>query len=139
MTNAIPGTLTGPYMTPNRRFVVDDKSIRLASVEIDTTARDAGNTTYRTTFLRQSLALGKVTATGKYKEYAPAAGDGTETIDAILNENVDLLDPWGVAFAGPVMATVVIGGYIDADQVLLIDAAGKTDLRTAGFLLVEDY
>ena len=137
--NAIPGVISYGYTTPSRKYIVDGESILIASVEIDPASRDAGNTTLRTTYLRAGLGLGKVTANGDYKEYDNGNSDGTETLAAILNEDVDVLDPAGNAITTPIMAAVVIGGYIDADEIIGIDAAGKTDLRNAGgWTLVED-
>lgn len=43
------------------------------------TARDAGNTS-ATTYLRPGLLLGRVTSTGKLKEWNPGATDGSERI-----------------------------------------------------------
>ena len=61
-----------------------------AAIVIDSTARDADNTP--TTTLRKGLVLGKVTATGKYKEYDSEADDGTETARVILDDEVNVLD-----------------------------------------------
>ena len=138
--NAIPGTLTGGFVQPDRSYIVDDSTIVLATVEIDTAAVDSGNTDLRTTYLRAGLGLGKVTASGKYKEYDDGDTDGTEDLVAILNEDVDMLDINGTALAGPIMATVVIAGYVDADKIIGIDANGKADLRLLnGWFLLEDF
>lgn len=50
---------------------------------IDGAARDAGNSP--TTVLRRGLLLGKVTATGQYKEWNPDGSDGSEYLAGILN------------------------------------------------------
>jgi len=50
---------------------------------IDGSARDAGNTGY-TDVLRPGLLLGRITASGKLKEWTPAATDGTENLYGIL-------------------------------------------------------
>jgi hypothetical protein len=50
---------------------------------VDGAARDAGNTGYTDT-LRPGLVLGKVTATGKVKQFDPAATDGSEVPYGVL-------------------------------------------------------
>ena len=138
-TNHLQGTLTGPYNEPNRAYIVNDATLERVAVEILPAARDAGNTAFRTTYLRQGLCLGKVTASGKYKEYDDGDSDGTQTVAAILDEDVDVLDEFGNAVTGAIVAAVIIKGFLDADHLIGIDANGKADLRTAGFMLKEDY
>ena len=135
------GPVSGGEMTPSYAWVVNQDTLEFGVVSIDASAAsDAGNSAFRTTYLRPGLALGKITATGLYAHYQPAAGDGTETIAAILAQGVDLLDPLGqTKTEDPAGVKVVLKGHVDADQIILIDAAGKTDLRNAGFLLKEDY
>jgi hypothetical protein len=53
------------------------------NVIIDGSARDAGNTGYTTT-LRPGLLLGKVTSTGRFKQWNPAATDGTQFVAGVL-------------------------------------------------------
>lgn len=143
-TNYI-GLTDGPFMTPDYSWIVNQRTLEFsAPMEIDDAARDAGNTTYRTTYLRPGLAMGKVTVGGKLKEYDDGNADGTETLFAILYEGVDLIDSEGnpviLATHGPVMGVCVVGGHIDADKVIGIDANGKADLRATGtFMLKEDY
>jgi len=99
------------------------------AVVLDSTARDSGNSP--TTTLRKGLVLGKVTATGKYKEYDPSASDGTETARVILDDDVDLLDESAAAadteglgaFRGDFVASALIG----------LDAGAKADLTQCAF------
>ena len=99
------------------------------AVVLDSTARDSGNTP--TTTLRKGLVLGKVTATGKYKEYDSGASDGTETARVILDDEVVVLDETGTAadtdavgaFRGDFVASALIG----------LDAGAKTDLTQCVF------
>lgn len=89
------------------------------AIVLDADARDSGNSPDTT--LRKGLVLGKVTASDKYKEYDPTAGDGTETARLILADEVDLLDEGGTAadteglgaFRGDFIASALIG--LDAD------------------------
>lgn len=63
--------------------------------------------------------LGKVTATGKYKPYAPAASDGTQNAAAILYEGCD-------ATSADVRRTITArAAEVQAD--VLVWAAGTTD------------
>lgn len=99
------------------------------AVVLDSTARDSANTP--TTTLRKGLVLGKVTATGKYKEYDPSASDGTETARVIIDDEVDLLDESAAAadteglgaFRGDFVASALIG----------LDAGAKADLTQCVF------
>lgn len=75
------------------RFIVDDllasttavKFTPAGGVVIDPTARDLGNDE-GSTHLRRGLLLGRITATGRYKEFDPQASDGSE-----IEENVVVL------------------------------------------------
>src|SRR5688500_7388887 len=139
--NTFIGPVAGGYMTPSYAWIVNPDTLEFATVQIDASASsDAGNSAYRTSYLRPGLCLGKITATGLYKHYSDAAGDGSETVKAILAQGVDLLDPLGVVKTeDPAGVSVVVKGHIDATLLIGIDAAGKTDLRNAGFILAEDF
>lgn len=110
------------------RFTDHGRESVIAAV-IDAAARDDGNSP--TTTLRKGLVLGKVTATGKYKEYDPSASDGTETARLILDDEVDLLDEAGSAadtealgaFRGDFIASLLVG----------LDVAAKADLTQCAF------
>jgi hypothetical protein len=135
------GPVTGGYMTPDYSWIHNPDTLELGIVQIDASAAaDAGNTDFRTTYLRPGLALGQITATGLYKEYTPAASDGTETIKAILMQGVDLLDPFGnTKTEDPAGVLVCVKGHVVAANIILDDAAGRVDLLAAGFVLKEDY
>lgn len=53
------------------------------NVVLDGSTRDAGNTGF-TTSLRPGLLLGKISATGKYKQFDPAATDGSQFVAGVL-------------------------------------------------------
>jgi len=139
--NTLIGPVAGGYMTPSYAWIVNPDTMEYGTGQLDVSGcSDAGNTTFRTTYLRPGLALGKITATGLYVQYAVGASDGTETIAAILAQGVDTLDPFGTARTDDMSGVkIAVKGHIDATQVILIDSAGKADLRTAGFVLKEDY
>lgn len=142
--NTFIGPVAGGYMTPSYAWIVNPDSLEYAKVQIDNTARDAQNSAYRTTYLRPGLVLGKVTATGRYKEYDDTDGDGTEVAKAILAQGVDLLDPFGTARTDhPAGVAAVVRGHVDPAYLIgtggALDANGKSDLTTAGFLLKTAY
>ena len=100
-------------------------------VTIVSTALDAGNTG-QTHILRAGLALGRITASGKYKEYNAAGGDGSEDCDCILYDQVDLKDGDPGASASDHEAVVMWVGEAVSDHVILYDAAAAADLAKAG-------
>lgn len=57
--------------------------LRFMPVQVDGAARDAGNTGFTTT-LRPNLLMGRVTATGKHRQWDPTATDGSQLISGIL-------------------------------------------------------
>jgi len=83
---------------------------------IDGSARDAGNTGY-TDVLRPGLILGRITASGKLKEWNPAATDGTEHIYGILGYSQKMqrmganADRW--------IGWVYAWGFLKADRILV--------------------
>ena len=86
------------------------------------------------TFLQQAGAaadvasgtmLGKITASGKYAEYAPGASDGTETCVGILKSAIKMSD----LVAGDVAIASYIRGVFLVDKLLLLDAAAIVDLK----------
>lgn len=103
------------------------------NVVLDSTARDATNTP--TTTLRPGLVLGKITASGKYKQYDDSATDGSEVADLILNEQADLINKETNA-AQDTQAQCIWHGRVSEAALLGIDAAGKTDL--AGRIYFDD-
>jgi hypothetical protein len=107
----------------DNEFKLSDHGIKVA-VTIASTAADSGGTP--TTTLRKGLVLGKVTATGKYKQYANGASDGTEVAAGILDDEVNLLDESGTARDS--QATMLIHGFVTESKVFGIDANGKADL-----------
>ncbi len=112
----------------DNEYKLSDHGIKVA-VTVDSSARDDGNTTDTT--LRKGLVIGRVTATGKYKEYDAGASDGTETAAGILDDETNLLDESGAASDSH--ATMLIHGFVDEDRLIGIDAGGKSDLSAIIF------
>lgn len=100
---------------------------------IDGAARDAGATP--TTLLRAGLLLGKVTASGKLKQYSPSATDGTEVVDSILLQTLratDLLtgDNQDKFYA------VLAAGNVQAARLIGLDAMARSQMH--GRFLFDD-
>lgn len=106
------------------------------------TAVDAGNTP--TTYLRKGLILGKVTASGKLKEWNPDGSDGSEIAIGILDLDVDMLeygaaaDAWcRFAVRGPIKA-----GSIRAEGTLIGSSTdgylARRQLAAMGFVFDDD-
>jgi hypothetical protein len=101
----------------------------IIAIVIAAAAVDAENTP--TTTLRKGLVLGKISESGKYKEYDAEAEDGSEVARVILDDQVDLLDDTGTpadtealgAFRGDFIASALIG----------IDPAAKAALAHCAF------
>tara|TARA_R100001086_G_C11847533_1_gene260534 strand:+ start:4036 stop:4854 length:819 start_codon:yes stop_codon:yes gene_type:complete len=83
---------------------------------IDGSARDAGNVGY-TDVLRPGLLLGKVTSSGKLKEWNPDATDGTENIYGVLGYSQKMqrmgsnADRW--------LGWVYCWGFLKADRIYI--------------------
>ncbi len=97
----------------------DKIEILRTSATIDSSARDAGNTP--TTVLRAGLLLGKVTASGKLKQYDPDGLDGTETVYGVLLAETRMTDELGVAVDRYV--PVVVSAPVKASKLLIEGAA----------------
>lgn len=110
------------------RFTNSGRESAVAIVLVST-AVDAGNTP--TTTLRKGLVLGKVTASGKYKEYDPNAVDGSQVAKLILADKVDMLDE--TATAVDTEGVAVFRGDFIAANLPGLDAAAKTALKHCAF------
>ena len=83
---------------------------------IDGSTRDAGNTGY-TDVLRPGLLLGKVTSSGKLKEWSPTAVDGTEKVFGVLGYSQKMqrlgsdADRW--------LGWIYTWGFLKADRVIV--------------------
>lgn len=112
------------------------------NVVLDGTTRDAGNTGY-TTSLRPGLLLGKITATGKFKQWNPAATDGTQFIAGVLlhslymqRNNADqdrfvgyVLFGGQVKVNGLVIATETAAGIVGTDAEYAVRSQMKHGFR----------
>lgn len=129
----MPGlVVTGDTFAPHYSWILNKDSLVTVPVVIAHAAADPTlPATYPSDTLRSGLTLGKVTATGYYKEYDDADGDGTEVAVGFLLHPIRLVDPFGNALAAGqlVFGQMVIGGEIDSSLVYGLDAAGLVDLQ----------
>ena len=130
---AVPGIGAGSSNSPSE-FRLSLHGIDTdVGITIDAAAVDAGNTP--TTTLRKGLVLGKVTATGKYKQYDPNATDGTETAALILVDEVDMLqDSTDGSTTRDQLATGMQHGVVDESKLVGVDAAAKSALAHIIFM-----
>jgi hypothetical protein len=96
-------------------------SLILHGVAIASATVDAGNTP--TTELRAGLLMGKIAATGLFKQYDPTATDGSQYPIGPLYEERNMLNAAGTA--QQVTGRIVIGGYLVASQVINLDARAR--------------
>jgi len=90
------------------------------------TTTDEGNTSYPT-ILRPGLLLGKITATGKLTDWAPAAVDGSEQLFGILGHSINM----GLSgtTADRYLAWVMVGGQVKPNKLIV---PGTTALSIVG-------
>ena len=86
---------------------------REGGIVIDSAATHAGRNP--TTTLRKGLAMGKVTATGKYTGFDPDGSDGTEIARGILDQDCDLKNPDGTSIDYQGAPMVIHGWYVPAN------------------------
>lgn len=110
---------------------------------IVSTAVDAGNTP--TTVLRKGLLLGKVTASGKLKQWDPDGTDGSQFVDSILPVELQMTDQYGTAVER--FVPTFVAAPVKASQLLIEGSAlvGSTSeylarraLHSMGFRLDDD-
>jgi hypothetical protein len=92
-------------------------------------SREAGTLAITAEALPAGQLLGKVTASGEYAPYAPAAADGTEAVAAILYAAAP-----ASAAAQPV-AVVVRDAEVSGGKLTGNDAAATADLLALGIIV----
>lgn len=96
------------------------------TVTLDVSTFTAG-THYPNGFIPSGIALGKITASGKYGPYSDAAGDGRTTLVGHLFNSTEV----GSATSVPVAAPMLVHGVIVEAKLPAnhgVDANGKTDV-----------
>jgi hypothetical protein len=100
--------------------------------QIVSTAVDAGNTP--TSTLRAGLVLGRVTSSGKYKEWNIDGTDGSEYAAGILVNTVSTLDISGTA-ADKFVGWILTRGHIRSSKILVPGAASVGIASTSEYVL----
>lgn len=76
--------------------------------------------------IAKGTVLGKITASGKYKPYAAANSDGSQTAVCILDNDQDTT-------GGDVGASAWIAGIFNSAKLTGLDSAAKTALKLCYF------
>lgn len=124
--NMVPGLRDVLETTENQFWVgrfenqIWDQGVILAS------SVDAGNTN-GTANLRSGLLLGRVTATGKLKQWDPTATDGSELIYGVLGPMVGTT--FGSTTIDRFVGMILVGGMVDPAKLIV---PGTTALGISG-------
>lgn len=108
--------------------------LEYGTVIMVSTAVDAGSSP--TTVLRSGLVLGKVTASGKYKQHDGTATDGSEVAVLVLNQEMSTLDYAGAA--ADKEAHVLVRGVLQAANLPNLSAVSRRQLLATGRYLFDD-
>lgn len=92
---------------------------------IVSTAVDAGSTP--TTHLRAGLLMGKITSSGKLKQWDPDATDGSEVVYGVLWREVFMLDPVTQVVVDRIGHVLLTGPVRAADLLILGTAFNSAD------------
>lgn len=136
----MPGTLANISGLPGIEAAVESQEVTIwwghenlrildPSGVLVSTAVDASSTP--TTTLKAGLIVGRITASGKWAHYAPAASDGTETAKGALLEDTQMLGPDSVVRDS--QGTIMIGGLLRASKLNGIDAAARVEMANRFF------
>jgi hypothetical protein len=129
---AMPGMGSPSESTENEFLWGNRETAHFESGVIVSTATDSGATP--TTVLRPGLLMGKVTSSGKWKQYDPAATDGSEVAQGILRNGVNMLDTSGSA--ADKAGVFVVKGFVKNGSVYNLDYLARRHLF--GRILFDD-
>jgi hypothetical protein len=131
----LPGAIDAIFSTERDLEWGPVSNYYLLSGKLDSTAVDAGNSP--TTELRRGLLLGRVTSTGKLKQYNPTATDGTQYAIGPLFQEVNMLAPETQIAADHACRYIAFGVGIKSAQVLLLDEQARRQLQKR--ILFDDF
>lgn len=144
----VPGQLSAVFSEENQFLWGGDVTripVLMKSCVIDGATREAGNSP--THVLRQGLILGKVTATGKLKQWDNAAADGSETVYGILPVELVMTNPLSGSSEDKV-APIVVFAPVKVNNIRIKgdafvghadEAACRTELNAKRFMLDDEY
>lgn len=129
-------SLIDPFMTPGMSDPIESTESEITwgtpenqqriGVVIASTAVDAGNTP--TTTLRRGLVMGQVTATKRFKQYDPAATDGSQVAVGILMHSRNLYNS-ATGTTGERTAHILIAGSVKVAQLIGFDEQARRSLN----------
>lgn len=117
-------------------------------VTIDSSAADSGNAG-ATDILRPGLLLGRITSTGKLKQWSPTATDGSQFIHGILDNPATKVNANGSG-VDRVRGNIMIRGQVNLSRLLIAGNASfgvigdayeglvRLQLKKLGFVFIED-
>lgn len=111
-----------------------ESRVERGTVVISSAAVDAGASP--TTKLRSGLILGKITASGLYKQYDPAATDGSEVALLVLAEEMSTLDSAGAVANKE--GHVFLVAVLQSANIIGISAVSRRQLLASGRYLFDD-
>jgi hypothetical protein len=127
--NAIPG-IQPSLFSQEYQFLWGPARIDLwKSIIVDASAVDSGNSP--TTQLRSGLLMGQVTATGFFKQYNPAATDGTQFVQGVLSLGIDMLSSDGNTYARQNM--LCLQAPVRSAYLWGLDAQAQNNMKQMGF------
>lgn len=103
--------------------------------KIVSTAVDATNTP--TTDLRAGLVLGKVTSSGLWKQYDPAATDGSQQARGVLLSDLRMLNVTSGAVENKT-GSILVGGLVKAAELIGLDSAARVQMARM-FIFDDDF
>lgn len=106
----------------------------IPGAQVSGAARDAGNTP--TTVLRPGLLLGRIAASGLWKEYSATATDGSNYVEGVLMTGVRATDLDGNNANR--FVPVMVGGPVQAARLVGLDHVARNQMR-GRFVFDDDY
>jgi hypothetical protein len=123
----IPGFQAESVTTENQfLWGSSDELLMQKPAVILSSSVDAGSTP--TTQLRAGLLMGQITSTGKFKQYDPAATDGSQFCAGVLRTNLNMLDTDGTAVDRVVPGGIVVFGFAIKSKLFGFDALARRQL-----------
>lgn len=115
------------YQTEDRSWLASAHGTEATeTVTLDVSTFTAG-THYPNGFIPSGIALGKITATGKYGPYSDAAGDGRTTLVGHLFNSTEVRTDADIDVGAPMLVHgVIVEAKLPSGHG--VDANGKTDV-----------
>lgn len=132
---AMPGTGTLQASQEAQVWVGRDSSQEFGSIALAAATTDIGNTG-TTNLLRPGLVLGKITATGLYRDYGATNTDGSEIALAVLYVGTNMLDSSGNTKI--TQGFIVAKGILQPDFLIGLDGQARRQMVQSGKFIFSD-